>query len=78
MIPLARENNDGMLAHVPASIEEEPGKRHIPLGEGKMEILGVSYLENRDDKWNVPAATSTRLLRAQGSQFGGTLSCVGL
>ena len=70
MIPLAREINDGMPAHMVDLIEEGlQVKGAKPKLEGaKVAILGVSYLENTDDTRNTPAATLARLLLARNAQ----------
>ncbi|MBN1811835.1 MAG: nucleotide sugar dehydrogenase, partial [Anaerolineae bacterium] len=68
LIPLAREINDGMPAHMVALIEEALAEAGRELAGAKVALLGVSYLENADDTRNTPAAVLARLLLARGAQ----------
>jgi UDP-N-acetyl-D-mannosaminuronic acid dehydrogenase len=67
LIPLAREINDGMPAHMLSLIEEELQKDGIELAKARVAILGVSYLENADDTRNTPAASLAKLLLDRGA-----------
>ncbi len=68
LIPLAREINDGMPAHMLALVEDALEKAGRELEEAKVALLGVAYLENADDTRNTPAATLAKLLREQGAE----------
>jgi UDP-N-acetyl-D-mannosaminuronic acid dehydrogenase len=66
LIPLAREINDGMPAHMLTLIEEALAEAGRELAGVKVALLGVSYLENADDTRNTPAAALAKLLLARG------------
>ena len=68
LIPLAREINDGMPAHMLALIEDALAEAGRGLPGAKVAILGVSYLENADDTRNTPAAALAKLLLAGGAE----------
>jgi len=67
LIPLAREINDGMPAHMLELIEQALQTKGVKLDQARVAVLGVSYLENADDTRNTPAAALTRLLLARGT-----------
>ena len=67
LIPLAREINDGMPAHMLDLIEQELRRLDVRPEGAKVAILGVAYLENADDTRNTPAATLARLLLDRGA-----------
>jgi UDP-N-acetyl-D-mannosaminuronic acid dehydrogenase len=68
LIPLAREINDGMPAHMLALIEEALAKAGRELAGAKVVLLGAAYLENADDTRNTPAAALAKLLLARGAE----------
>ncbi|MBN1179245.1 MAG: nucleotide sugar dehydrogenase [Anaerolineae bacterium] len=68
LIPLARQINDGMPAHVLKLIRESLHERGLKLAGARVAILGVSYLENADDTRNTPAAALAQLLIEHGAQ----------
>jgi UDP-N-acetyl-D-mannosaminuronate dehydrogenase len=68
LIPLAREINDGMPAHMLSLIEEALVEAGRELAGAKVVLLGVSYLENADDTRNTPAAVLAKLLLARGAE----------
>jgi UDP-N-acetyl-D-mannosaminuronic acid dehydrogenase len=68
LIPLARQINDGMPAHMLKLIRESLHERGLKLGGARVAILGVSYLENADDTRNTPAAALAQLLIEHGAQ----------
>jgi UDP-N-acetyl-D-mannosaminuronic acid dehydrogenase len=68
LIPLAREINDGMPAHMLGLIERELSKKRVKLEDAKVALLGVSYLENADDTRNTPAAALAKLLLGRGAR----------
>ena len=68
LIPLAREINDGMPAHMLALIEQALEETGRELARAKVTLLGVSYLENADDTRNTPAAVLAKLLLARGAE----------
>ena len=68
IIPLARQINDRMPAHMAALIEDGLAEAGIALTGAKVVLLGVAYLENSDDPRNTPAAPLAALLRARGAR----------
>jgi UDP-N-acetyl-D-mannosaminuronic acid dehydrogenase len=68
LIPLAREINDGMPAHMLELIEQELQNNGVKLNGARVTVLGVSYLEDADDTRNTPAADLARLLLDHGAQ----------
>jgi UDP-N-acetyl-D-mannosaminuronic acid dehydrogenase len=68
LIPLAREINDGMPAHMVELIEDALAGAGCELAGAKVVILGVSYLEDADDTRNAPAAALAKLLLARGAE----------
>lgn len=66
LIPLAREINDRMPAHMAALVEEVLAEVGCVLAGAKVTLLGAAYLEDADDTRNTPAATLARLLLARG------------
>ncbi len=68
LIPLAREINDGMPAHMLELIEHALQSRGVNLARARVAVLGVSYLENADDTRNTPAAALAQLLLDRGAQ----------
>jgi hypothetical protein len=67
LIPMAREINDGMPAHMLNLITAALRESGRELAGSKVVILGVAYLENADDTRNTPAAALARLLAGQGA-----------
>jgi len=68
IIPLARQINDRMPAHMAALVEDGLAEAGIALTGAKVVLLGVAYLENSDDPRNTPAAPLAALLRARGAR----------
>jgi UDP-N-acetyl-D-mannosaminuronic acid dehydrogenase len=68
LIPLARETNDGMPAHMVALIEKALAEAGRELAGAKVALLGVAYLENADDTRNTPAAALAALLLSRGAE----------
>jgi UDP-N-acetyl-D-mannosaminuronic acid dehydrogenase len=68
LIPLAREINDGMPAHLLSLLEDELQNVGLKVDRSKVAILGIAYLENSDDTRNTPAAVLAKLLSARGAQ----------
>jgi UDP-N-acetyl-D-mannosaminuronic acid dehydrogenase len=68
LIPLAREINDGMPAHMLDLIEQGLQERGRELRGARVAVLGVSYLENADDTRNTPAAPLTLALLERGAE----------
>ena len=68
LIPLARQINDGMPAHMLALIEHALAEVGRELAGARVAILGASYLENADDTRKTPAAALARLLLPRGAQ----------
>jgi UDP-N-acetyl-D-mannosaminuronic acid dehydrogenase len=68
LIPLAREINDGMPAHMLVLIEQALEETGREMARAKVTLLGVSYLENADDTRNTPAAELARLLLVRGAE----------
>ena len=67
LIPLARDINDGMPAHMMALIEDALAEAGRELAGAKVALLGVAYLQNADDTRNTPAAPLARLLEVEGA-----------
>ena len=68
IIPLARQVNDRMPAHMAALVEDGLAEAGVALAGAKVALLGVAYLENSDDTRNTPAAPLGALLRARGAR----------
>ncbi|MBN1888390.1 MAG: nucleotide sugar dehydrogenase, partial [Thermoflexales bacterium] len=68
LIPLARQINDGMPAHMLRLIEQGLQEKDVKLDGARVAVLGVSYLEDADDTRNTPAAALAHLLLACGAQ----------
>ena len=67
-IPLAREINDGMPAHMLALMKEALAEAGRKLAGARVILLGVAYLENADDTRNTPAAALAKLPLARGAE----------
>jgi UDP-N-acetyl-D-mannosaminuronic acid dehydrogenase len=67
LIPLAREINDAMPAHMLALIEDGLAEAGRELEGARVALLGVAYLENADDTRNTPAAALAHLLLDRGA-----------
>ncbi|HUV90944.1 MAG TPA: nucleotide sugar dehydrogenase [Anaerolineae bacterium] len=67
LIPLARDINDAMPAHMVALIREALAECGRELAGSKVLLLGAAYLENADDTRNTPAAALAGLLRLEGA-----------
>lgn len=67
LIPLAREINDAMPAHMLSLIEDALDEAGQELEGAKVALLGVAYLENADDTRNTPAADLAVLLQDRGA-----------
>lgn len=67
-ISLARRINNQMPIHMSLLVENALVSKGVSVGEAKVTILGVAYLENSDDTRNTPAAPLIAALQAKGAE----------